>query len=143
MKNKKSLIMNFVVLALCVLTLVFLCFPAIGAPSGWLAMSESGYVGVPVIYLTILVCWLLISTLLAILADFNVIKNEKFAKIVDKISTTIAILLAFLYTVVITQMAKLSFVSPGEWGWASLVNIIIDLIAVVLVIVNNKVIKRK
>ena len=143
MKNKRSLIINSSVILICILTFVFLCFNALEDINGWTALkelSETGY-AIPIIYLVVLVALLLVGSVLGLLVDLNVIKGEKFAKVLNKVNFMLAAFLAFLYIVVVTQILNMEFVKE-ILGWGSIVNIIIDMIAAVAVIVNCTLIEK-
>ena len=145
MKNKRSLIINSVVLLLCVLTFVFLAFDAFGGSGGWQTLksiwSASGdgiikALALPVLMLVVLTCILTVATILKILAHVNVIKCEKFNKIVRKIAYVTAILIVYTYIIVIIQVCLIE-VMKDVLGWGSIVNIVIGIIAAGLVIANR------
>ena len=144
MKNKKSILFNSLVLLFSILTFVFLAFPAIEGASGYELLSfvfEGFPMGIPVLFLTALMGLLLIDTVLVLLCDFNVIKNEKFARVVNAISYYLAIFVLFLYLVVLSSV--ISYVAMDmKFGWANFVNIVINIAAGVLVVINQKVFRK-
>lgn len=145
MKNKKSLIFNGIVLLLSILTFVFLAFPAVDDLSGYQMLGEvfNGYtMGVPIFFLTVMMGLLLISTVLVLLCEFNVIKNKKFELVINKIAFYLAILIAFLYLVVIAMVIGYARIGVKLSAWPNIVNIIIDIAACVLVVLDQKVLKR-
>ena len=145
MKNKKSLIFNGIVLLFSILTFVFLAFPAIEDVSGYQMLGEvfNGYVmGMPILFLTIMMGLLLITTVLVLLCDFNVIKNKKFELVVNKIAFYLAVLIAFLYLVVIAMVIGYANMVVKLDACENIENIIIDIAACVLVIINQKVFRK-
>ncbi len=145
MKNKKSIIFNSIVLLLCALTFVFLAFPAIDDASGYAMLGDvfQGFtMGIPVLVLAFLVGFLFISTLIALLGDLKVIKNEKVNKVFNAISFYLAIFTLFEYGVVFASVG--SYMAMGmKFAWANFVNIVIDIAAGVLVVINQKIIRKK
>lgn len=144
MKNKKSIIFNSIVIALCVLTFVFLIFPGFADEPGYILLGAGfqGFVqAIPIIFLALLVLLLLVSSIIALLGDCGAVKNVKLICFANKVSYLLAILIVFLYTVVICQL--IAFAAHGTiFPWASIVNIIIDIAACVLVFVNYKIIRK-
>ena len=145
MKNKRSLIMNFGVLTLSVLMIVFMAFDGLGGESGWTTLKEmvkmTG-IGIPIAYLVALVLLLIVVVILSILADFKVIKNAKFIKINKFIMFMTASFMLFLFTIVATQLMTMEYAS-SMLGWASIVNMVFGYIAGITAIVNLALSKRK
>ena len=94
----------------------------------------------PIIYLVALVCLVIVATILNLLTDFNVIKNAKFARIINIITFAAAYFMLFLFVVVTTQVAMFRY---PILGWGSIANLVLGFVAGTLVVVNSKVFKRK
>ena len=142
MKNK-SLIMNSVVGVLSVLMIVFLaCNYAEGATGfnilDFLQMANylpAEYVVLAVanLFFLIVACLLVVVAVLNVLADCNVIKNEKFVKAmnVTKLVLTIVAVAFALVTMICLLVIGVAL------GWAMIINLILAVAALVVVIVNK------
>lgn len=108
MKNK-SLITNSCLIGLSTLVLIFLALPAVFSLSGYNCLEGLGYIGgayvtetlvyISPLFMLLGAIVLLAFSIIALLGNVNVIKNDKFlkaARIINLVATCVIALFAFI-----------------------------------------------
>lgn len=150
--NKKSLIFNSIVAGLSVLFLAFLALPYASSLYGGLAGydffallqysgAEGVLMGLLIIFDLLLAITLLVFSVLGILSSANVIKSEKFGKVLKVLNLVFAIVLT-VFAVLTLAMVLVMVVLPSEGdftiGIGAILNTLFAIGALVLVCLNRK-----
>ena len=141
--RKKSLILNSVLAGLSVFTLIFLALNYYGGFTGYNFLAFLGYAGggtitiaiIGILFALIVTCGLIVTSVLGILRDTNVLKSEKVDKVLKILNLVLAIVLvvATLATLLVILIEGAAYI-----GYALIINTLVAIAALVLVILNGK-----